>query len=49
MRHATLDHFKIDIEIDLKKNSDRGHSHFLNSTCDVGGTPVKGPDISIPV
>ena len=42
IRHATLNHFKIDMQI--LKTSDRGHSHFLNSTCDIEYPRSRAPD-----
>ena len=24
-------------------DKDMGHGHFLKSTCDIGGSPIKGP------
>ena len=31
------------VDMDITKNRDRGHFHFLNSTSNMGDPPIKGP------
>ena len=46
-RHATLNYFAIDIEIE-KKEKEKGHCHFLNSTRDIGDRTSRAPTLEMP-
>ena len=44
-RQATFGYSKIDMEI--RKNYDRGHCHFLKSTNDIGDPPSRAPQVLV--